>query len=141
MNVVDEICPIYKVARIESSPAIFKSAIMRTVHHAVTYRIGEWSEAPEKAARAGYHLLAFSEFRYAKAFSESLIYPSVVLRSTATGIVKPLPPAGIMQATLAVMGMPPGIYTDTSWPTGTIMVMRLRPDLVVYAQPMHLAQI
>ena len=128
---------VYKVARVTHQPSQFYSAIMAAEDWGVVYRLGKWSVAPSRAAAAGYHLLAFSDLRYAVKFREQLLFGSVIFQATAKGIIKPLPRPGVINISRIERGLPIMPGWNGMWDQGTVMVMSLRPDLIVSSRMLH----
>ena len=136
--------PLFKVARMTHKSNVFGSVVMNfdgdEGTYGVLYIIGEWSEAKAAAAEAGYRLVAFDSFEAAKNFAFGVGSPHAILSCAAHRIVDPIPPPGIVNLLRAKRGIEP-LHGYGPWPVGTIMAEKLRPNRVVYANPMHLAQI
>jgi hypothetical protein len=50
------------------------SLVVHNTKAAVKYKVGEWTEAPQWLAKAGYHLLVFNTLRNAKKFLRGYMY-------------------------------------------------------------------
>lgn len=84
----------------------------------VTYKIGEFVEAPDWLAKQGYHLCVFDTEKNAKDMNMS--FP--IFLAVAEDRVS-LPPL-LMSDFLEMGEMEP--FSDIKWPTGTLMFKRVK---------------
>lgn len=91
----------------------------------VVYTPNEWAVAPEEFASHGYHLLVFGTLEDAREFYAAP--PDVVMQLWECEVedVVDLPPT-LDYWDISVHGYAPEFEANLSWPTGTIMVKRVK---------------